>query len=105
MAVISHRSYRAEYEAAQRQATEFMCAWRKAVDDYGKLMDMLKEANDILRSTHAIAKREGRDTGWPTFLKRVDDVLEKQHKVLIAYYDEAENGDFLEHSNRSLREP
>lgn len=85
---ITTYSYRDKYEKASEQAKSFMGAWMEMERDYEALMAMLKEANDLLRSAHAIAEREGRETGWPTFRKRVSKVLKKQHKVLTDYYDQ-----------------
>lgn len=42
----------------------------------------LKEANDLLRSAHAVAERNGRETNWQAFRKRLQEVLVKQSKLL-----------------------
>jgi hypothetical protein len=46
------------------------------------LWEMLKDANEALRSAHAIAKREGKGTNWETWIKRLDTILGVQHIVL-----------------------
>ena len=88
MAIISHYSYREKYEEASKQAGAFMAAWRQSLNDYEAAMDMLKEANDLLRSAHAIAERDGNATNWSAFKNKATKLLKKHHKVLNAYYTE-----------------
>ena len=49
--------------------------WLAAMNEYEEL---LLEANDLLRSTFAIALREGVDVNWVAFRKQVDKALIKQ---------------------------
>ena len=44
--------------------------------------DYLTEANDLLRSAHAIAERGGNDTNWDAWKKRLETVLVKQNMFL-----------------------
>lgn len=37
--------------------------------------DRLDDANDLLRSAYQIAKRNGADTNWPAFVKRLEGEL------------------------------
>lgn len=46
------------------------------------LEELLLEANDVLRTSMAIAERDGLDTGWEPFRRKLRKVLEKQHKIL-----------------------
>lgn len=47
-----------------------------------KLLEALREANDLLRSTYSIAERKGESTNWDGFSKNVLRALEKQHRLL-----------------------
>lgn len=52
-----------------------------------QLYEALREANDLLRSTYAIAERKGESTNWDSFTKRVLGALQKQHRFLyLAQY-------------------
>lgn len=51
------------------------------------LREALSEANEVLRSTHHIAMREGMETNWGGFLQRVQDVLANQHALLVKDHD------------------
>ncbi|HJR14206.1 MAG TPA: hypothetical protein VJ833_09950 [Rhodanobacteraceae bacterium] len=44
--------------------------------------DYLTEANDLLRSAHAIAERCGEDTNWEVWKRRLETVLVKQNQFL-----------------------
>ena len=46
--------------------------------------EMLREANDVLRSAYMIASRQGVQTNWDAFTRRVKKVLEQQHKLLYS---------------------
>ena len=46
------------------------------------LIDMIKEANQLLRSAHTIAKRRGEKTNWDTFEKSLERALKEQHKIM-----------------------
>jgi hypothetical protein len=56
---------------------------RTAPEDVRKLREALVEANDVLRSMHGIAAREGADTSWPTIRTRLKQVLERQHLLRL----------------------
>ncbi len=47
-----------------------------------ELMEALKSANSLCRSANEIAKREGQDTNWESFQKKLDESLAIQHRVL-----------------------
>lgn len=47
-----------------------------------KLKLALEQANQLLRSTYAIAMREGANTNWQTFQQQVKTVLANQHYLL-----------------------
>ena len=44
-----------------------------------ELLMALVNHNDVLRSAHSIAAREGKDTSWATFSPRVGSVLAFHH--------------------------
>lgn len=44
--------------------------------------ELLKEANELLRSAHAIAARNGEKTNWEGFKASLEKVLITQSKVL-----------------------
>jgi len=46
------------------------------------LIDMVKEASQLLRSARTIAKRRGEKTNWDTFEKSLERVLKEQHKIM-----------------------
>jgi len=46
------------------------------------LFNMLKEANDVLCSSMAIARREGKSVNWESYTQKLEKVLEEQHKIL-----------------------
>ena len=43
------------------------------------LLEVLSEANDVLRSVMAVARRDGESTAWPELIAKLKTVLEKQH--------------------------
>jgi hypothetical protein len=47
-----------------------------------QLRNMLKDANDILRSSMAIARREGQTVDWVGYTPRLEKVLDEQHRFL-----------------------
>lgn len=47
------------------------------------LLNMLRDANDVLRSSIAIAERDGECVNWESFRKRVRKVLAEQHSILF----------------------
>ncbi|MFN6303078.1 MAG: hypothetical protein ACK42H_12895, partial [Planctomycetota bacterium] len=46
------------------------------------LFNMLKEANDVLCSSMAIARREGKSVNWESYTQKLEKVLDEQHKIL-----------------------
>lgn len=46
------------------------------------LIEMIKEANGLLRSTHAIVKRRGKATNWVGFERLLTKALKEQHKIM-----------------------
>jgi predicted transcriptional regulator len=42
--------------------------------------DMLKRANELLRTANSIAEREGKDTYWEGFQKQLKIALKEQHE-------------------------
>lgn len=47
-------------------------------------LQLLKEANDILRSVNSIIERRGKTTNWEGIDKKVKMALDEQHKLLLA---------------------
>lgn len=45
-------------------------------------LELLEDANEVLRSTYSIAMREGKQVGWKYFQKRVQKTLKRQHKIM-----------------------
>lgn len=56
---------------------------------YDKLLKALLSANDLCRSAHAIAEREGKNTNWKAFKARLSKSLKVQHAAI--YGEEATN--------------
>ena len=52
--------------------------------DFDELKKLLLESNGALRSSYQIALREGRDTNWESYAKKLADLLERQHKVIYS---------------------
>lgn len=52
-----------------------------------KLLEMLKDANDVLRSSAAIASRKGESVNWDAYIPRLSDVLKEQQDVLFPLND------------------
>jgi len=50
------------------------------------LLQLLKEANDILRSVNSIIERRGEKTNWKKIDKKVKMALAEQHELLLAKY-------------------
>ena len=48
------------------------------------LADMLLESNEVLRSCHEVAQRDGGATNWPALRNRINAVLVRQHKATNA---------------------
>jgi len=47
-------------------------------------LELLKEANDILRSVNSIIERKGKTTNWDGISKQVKMALAEQHELLLA---------------------
>jgi hypothetical protein len=47
-------------------------------------LQLLKEANDILRSVNSIIERKGNNTNWEGIDKKVNMALAEQHELLLA---------------------
>lgn len=45
-------------------------------------LELLKEANDLLRSINSIIERRGASTNWLSIEKQVKQALTEQHEVL-----------------------
>ena len=45
-------------------------------------MAYLKEANELLRSAHAIASRKGEGTNWEAFKESLESLLKEQNKTI-----------------------
>lgn len=58
----------------------------QALGDADKILQLLVESNELLRSAHSIAERAGKDTNWDGFEKQLKNILEKQHEFLSGYY-------------------
>lgn len=51
-------------------------------EDYDRIFNMLREANDQLRSAYQIASRSGEKTNWDSFKKTTEEILKRQHKEI-----------------------
>ena len=51
-------------------------------EEIKRLMDEVKESNQIIRSAYSIAKRDGKETNWEAFRNQVSIALERQHKMM-----------------------
>ena len=49
--------------------------------------ELLKEANDLLRSFNSVCERQGTNTHWVALHARVRVVLKEQHEVLYPVED------------------
>ena len=47
-------------------------------------LQLLKEANEILRSVNSIIERRGETTNWEGIDKKVKMALDEQHELLLA---------------------
>jgi hypothetical protein len=47
------------------------------------LRERLKAANEVLRSAHSIAVREGKDTNWRAFLEKVKAEIVAEHEIVF----------------------
>jgi hypothetical protein len=48
-----------------------------------RLIEEIKESNDLLRSAFMIAKRDGIDTNWEAWRKQLEIALVRQHKMMF----------------------
>jgi len=49
-----------------------------------ELRNVLERANDVCRSMHAIAEREGAETNWPAFKAQLKAALQEQFAFIHA---------------------
>jgi len=49
--------------------------------------EMLKEANEIIRSLYSVVKRKGEETNWEAIDERLKDILHRQHQVLLPHFN------------------
>lgn len=69
------------HEAAGALRGENAC--RKAlVNEIRRLSTTLAEANEVCRSAHEIAKRDGAETNWEAFRNRLRVALANQHAIM-----------------------
>lgn len=47
-----------------------------------KLLNMLFNANDVLRSAMEISRRKGEQVDWPNFVSALEKTLQEQHRLL-----------------------
>jgi hypothetical protein len=52
------------------------------INDIRRLTEILSEANEVCRSAHSIAERDGAETNWEAFRSRLALALANQHSVL-----------------------
>lgn len=52
-----------------------------------ELTTALENANEILRSAHSIADRNGERTNWTSFKDNVQKALFEQHRILVPDHD------------------
>ena len=45
--------------------------------------EMLKEANELIRSFNSVIEREGKDVNWNGLKQRVSRILQEQHKLKL----------------------
>lgn len=57
---------------------------KSLVQQIKRLTEALVDTNEVLRTTYQIALRNGANTNWPPFTSRVEDILERQHRILYA---------------------
>lgn len=55
-----------------------------------RLWTELKEANEVLRSCHSVAERNGAETNWQPFTARIADILKRQHGMMFPRDNAAE---------------
>jgi hypothetical protein len=52
-----------------------------------RIDEEIRQSNEILRSAYAIAMRNGKDTDWDGFRKKLDIRLDVQHKIMYPKTD------------------
>ena len=57
------------------------------VNEIRRLSTTLAEANEICRSAHEIAKRDGAETNWEAFRNRLSVALTNQHAIMYPKVD------------------
>lgn len=56
---------------------------KAVMDEIDLLREALKSANAMCRSAMSIAERDGNDTHWWAFRKRMEASLELQHRIMF----------------------
>ena len=51
-------------------------------EEIKRLMDEVKESNQIIRSAYSIAERDGKDTNWEAWRKKLEIALARQHAMM-----------------------
>jgi ribosomal protein L37AE/L43A len=51
-------------------------------EEIKRLMDEVKESNQIIRSAYSIAERDGNETNWEAWRKQLEIALERQHAMM-----------------------
>lgn len=41
--------------------------------------ELLKDANELIRSFYQVTARSGKETNWDALMKRIETILEEQH--------------------------
>ena len=80
-------------EADMREAARAMngetVLRRALVNEIRRLSATLEEANEICRSSHEIAKRDGAETNWEAFRNRLTVALTNQHSIMYPKADDS----------------
>ena len=80
-------------EADMREAARAMNAEtvlrRALVNEIKRLSATLAEANELCRSAHEVAKRDGAETNWEALRNRLSVGLANQHAVMYPKADDA----------------
>ena len=56
--------------------------WKAAPSRVKRLLAALEEANEVCRFAYQVASRGGAETNWPAFTKRLEEALDRQHKIM-----------------------
>jgi hypothetical protein len=76
----------AEIDRNASDIEKLIAEWRKEIADVGlRIADLetaLRDANQVCNTAHTIANRFGRETNWGPFAAKIEESLERQHRVL-----------------------